>query len=265
MLEQPIGIFDSGFGGLSVYQAIRQTLPHENTLFVADFAGAPWGDRSPSDINARIDYLVHFLLQHKIKALVIACNTATALAIDRLRRRLHFPIIGIEPAITPATRQSKSGVIGVFATTRTLQSDRYTQLKEKIHWDGTIIDIPTPGLADCVDQGRLDTPRVQALIRQYWPTQSSIDQLVLGCTHYPFLAKSIQKIVGPSVTLHNPAPAVAQQLQRQLNAHGLLRQDSMSGQSQFWGTGSTPQHEKILCTLLQDPTCTLRVLPPFQP
>lgn len=244
----PIGILDSGFGGLSVARAVRATLPHENILYTADCGHAPWGDRTDAFIDARVDAQVAFLLEHSIKALVIACNTATAVSAARLRARYDFPIVGIEPAVLPAARQTTSGVIGVMATTKTLSSDKYRHLRAQVPTDIRVLDCPCPGLMDCVEKGAFCAPETQALLDTYVSPliKAGADSLVLGCTHYPFLMPAIARTAGPGVRLIDPAPAVAQQLRRRLDAAGLLNDTNAPGQASFYTSDARPEREAIL-------------------
>lgn len=259
---RPIGILDSGFGGLSVSRAIRQALPHEHLIYTADCGFAPWGDRPDDFIHARIDVLVKFLLHRNIKALVIACNTATAVCAKRLRSELSLPIIGIEPAVLPAARETKSQTIGVLATTKTLTSPKYQHLKTLVPSGIRVLDCPCPGLMDCVEAGHFDTPETMALLATYVKplVNEGVDTLVLGCTHYPFLADAIQKTAGPSVHLLDPAPAVAKQLCRRLEALQLFNTLSTLGVSEFYTTDATPKRENIL-QLLTSRATTLHLLP----
>lgn len=259
---RPIGILDSGFGGLSVACAIRQALPHEHLIYTADCGFAPWGDRTDAFINDRIDVLVKFLLSRNIKALVIACNTATAVCAKRLRATLPLPIIGIEPAVLPAARETKTKIIGVLATTKTLSSLKYQHLKTLVPHDIKVLDCPCPGLMDCVEAGHFDTPETMALLATYVTPliKAGADTLVLGCTHYPFLAQAIQKTAGSTIHLLDPAPAVAKQLCRRLASLGLVNTDSTPGTSEFYTTDATLVREKVL-QLLTSRSTQLQELP----
>ena len=259
--QSPIGIFDSGFGGLSVARAVRALLPGEDICYAADCGYAPWGDRSDDYINERVDKIVDFLLAKNVKALVIACNTATAVTAKRLRETWSFPIIGIEPAVMPAEKKTRTRKVGVLATTKTLSSGKYHHLCRQTAEDLTIIDCPCPGLMDCVEAGKTDTPETIALLRRYIEpmTADGVDTLVLGCTHYPFLEPSIRKVAGKNVSLIDPAPAVARQLQKRLTECGLLSTDKKSGTEEFFSTDATSERERILRTLWS-PEAKLRQL-----
>ena len=211
MNRAPVGILDSGFGGLSVYAAVKKLLPGESTVFAADCAGAPWGDRSDEYILERLEGLVGFLLSRNVKAIVLACNTATAVGAAVLRARLSIPVIGIEPAVLPGCRETKTKVIGVLATTKTIRSAKYRHLKTLAPADVKVLDQPCPGLMDCVEKGAFHAPETVELARRYVAplVKEHADRLVLGCTHYPFLSEVLRDILGPEVELIEPGPAVA--------------------------------------------------------
>ena len=248
---QPIGILDSGFGGLSVAKAVRQALPHEDIIYACDCGFAPWGDRTDDFINERVDAVVGFLIQSGVKAIVIACNTATAVSAVRLRARYAFPIVGIEPALLPAARVTRSRTVGVLATTKTLKSSKYRHLRERIPADITVLDRPCPGLMDCVEAGAFRTPLTIELVNRLVKplTAAGADTLVLGCTHYPFLSPVIAEAAGPGVTLIDPAPAVARELKRRLEEARLLTSSEKPGTETFHTTGKTKAREDVLRTL----------------
>ena len=211
--EYAVGFFDSGWGGLSILKTARQTLPYENFIYVADCGFAPYGDRSHDFIVERAQKIADFLFNQKhVKALVIACNTATAEAIDTLRKeRPEAVIIGREPAIKPAVLSSQSKRIGMISTTRTAQSARYKNLVERFGQNASIFSCGCPGLMDCVEAGEFDSEKTMRLLQRYLEPMiyEHIDSLVLGCTHYPFLLTSIRKIVGPGVQIYEPSLAVS--------------------------------------------------------
>ena len=201
MNRAPVGILDSGFGGLSVYAAVKKLLPGESTVFAADCAGAPWGDRSDEYILERLEGLVGFLLSRNVKAIVLACNTATAVGAAVLRARLSIPVIGIEPAVLPGCRETKTKVIGVLATTKTIRSAKYRHLRTLAPADVKVLDQPCPGLMDCVEKGAFHAPETVELARRYVAplVKEHADRLVLGCTHYPFLSDVLHEVAGPGV------------------------------------------------------------------
>lgn len=218
----PVGVLDSGLGGLSVLKALRAELPAEDFVYCADCGNAPWGDKTQDFVLDRCRAICRFLIGMHAKMIVLACNTATALAADALRSEFALPIVGIEPAVKPASVQSRSHVIGVLATNGTIQSSRYRFLTERFGHDVRIISTGAPGLMECVEKGDFTGPRTRALAQKYLaPMQKAgIDKLVLGCTHYPFLSDVLHDILGPEVELIEPGPAVA------CVAHTRLRQIS---------------------------------------
>ena len=188
--EAPVGVFDSGVGGLSVLADIRAQLPSESLLYVADSGHVPYGEKSPAYIRARCRKISAFLLEMGAKALVLACNTATVAAIADLRAQYpNVPILGLEPAIKPAAAQTRSGVIGVLATSGTLASDRFATLRDQFAGAAHVVTQACPGLVECVERGDLHSPETRQLLARYVAPllAAGCDTLILGCTHYPFL------------------------------------------------------------------------------
>lgn len=248
---RPIGVFDSGVGGLSVLCEIRKELPGEELLYVADSGFGPYGDLPEQLIEARSVALIEFLLSRQAKAIVVACNTITGVAIRALRTRYPVPIVGMEPAVKPAASATRSGVVGVLATTRTLSSDNFLRLQERF---GTNVDIlvqPCPGLADRVEAGGLAGAKTRALVERYVQPvlERGADIIVLGCTHYPFLTSLIQSIAGPEVTIIDPAPAVARELRRRLEELDLLALGTFSGAERFWSSEAPAKAQSIISRL----------------
>jgi glutamate racemase len=234
--NQPIGIFDSGVGGISVLKHIHALLPHEHLIYLADSKYAPYGSKTPAEIIQRCLILSDDLLQKNVKSLVVACNTATAAAIDTLRETFDIPIIGMEPAVKPAAEASKNGIIGVLATVGTLKSAQFAGLLEAYGRDVKVVTQACVGLVECVERGELDMPETKALIRQYTSPllAEGADTIVLGCTHYPFLKQAIQQIVGDKVSLIDTGAAVAKQLKRQLEEKDLLSSHTEKAEVVFW-------------------------------
>lgn len=208
-----IGVFDSGVGGLSVLREIRALLPRERVDYVADSAYVPYGTRAPQAIRDRSMVIVRFLVEERAaRVVVVACNTATTHAVDLVRR--EFPavsIVGMEPAIKPAARATKTGVVGILATGATLAGERVASLIER-HAEGiTVVTQPCPGLVEQVERGDLSGPRTIELIERYTAPmlEHHADTIVLGCTHYPFLRGAIAGVVGPSVMVIDSGAAVA--------------------------------------------------------
>lgn len=214
----PIGVFDSGVGGLSVLRAIRDALPAVDLIYVADSGSAPWGDRPESFIAARSVALLDTLRAEGAEAVVVACNTATVVAVETLRACSPVPIVAIEPAIKPAVQATRSGVVGVLATRRTIESASVARLCARYGAQARILLQACPGLVERVEQGALEGTVTRALLAGFVAPllDAGADTLVLGCTHYPFLSRLLREIAGPDVHIVDPAQAVARQLMRRL-------------------------------------------------
>lgn len=222
--EQPIGIFDSGVGGLSILESIRETLPNEKLIYVADAAHAPYGTQTDQQIVDHSLRICRFLLAQNVKAIVVACNTATTIAISTIRAVTDIPVIGVEPAIKPAVQQSKTGVVGVLATAGTLQSTQFEKLNDLYGQDVELITQPCNGLVERVEMGDLNGPVVTKLLQQHLQPllNRNVDTLVLGCTHYPFLIETITQITRSGVAIIHPGKAVAKQVERRLESESQL-------------------------------------------
>lgn len=247
----PLGVFDSGLGGLSVLRAIRARLPHEHLIYFADTACAPYGGRDADFIRARSERSAARLVELGVKALVVACNTATAVAVDALRTQLTIPVIGIEPAIKPAAAASRSKVVGVLATAATLASPRYTALALRVAGGARLLHQPCPGWVELVEAGDFASPTTFALVRERVAplVAAGADTLVLGCTHYPFLEAAIRAAAGPGVSLIEPGAAVARVLHERLAAAGLLASGTALGATQFFSSRATPESAAIAARL----------------
>lgn len=245
-----IGVFDSGVGGLSVLHHIRQTLPDERLIYVADSGHVPYGDKSPEYITQRSLALTSFLVEQGADAIVIACNTATAAAAATLRREFDIPIVGMEPAVKPAAAATRSGVVGVLATVGTLESARFAALLERYGEEVEIVTQGCPGLVEQVERGDLKGPATRALVERYAAPllARGADTLILGCTHYPFLAPLIRNVVGPDVILIDTGEAVARQLQRRIAAE-LPGRASGDASTRFFTSGDTAQAAHIMSVL----------------
>ncbi|SOE67545.1 glutamate racemase [Burkholderia sp. D7] len=235
----PIGIFDSGLGGLSVLRAVRAALPDERLIYAADSLYAPYGERDDDFIADRTLAICEWLVSQGAKALVVACNTATSQSIAQTRERLAVPVIGVEPGIKPAAITSQTRVVGVLATAVTLRSARFQALAERHTADCRFILQPGHGLVQAVERCDTDSPELVALLRSYVQPMldANADMLVLGCTHYPFLDQAIRSIAGDRLTLVDTSVAIARQLERQLDSFGLRAvpaqaQDQVQDQTQ---------------------------------
>lgn len=252
--EAPVGIFDSGVGGLSVLREIRQLLPHESLLYVADSGHVPYGEKSPEYIRERCILITEHLLQQGAKALVLACNTATAAAAADLRERYpQLPIVGMEPAVKPAAAATRSGVVGVLATTGTLKSARFAALLDRFANDVRVVTQPCPGLVECIEAGELQAPATRKLLQGYVEPllAEGCDTLILGCTHYPFLRPLLHTLVPESVSLVDTGAAVARQLQRLLAQHDLQAFGS-ARETRYWSSGEPEKLRRVLPVLLND-------------
>jgi glutamate racemase len=233
--ECPIGVFDSGVGGLSVLRHIRAQLPAEHLLYFADSGHAPYGDKTEQFVVDRALAVTAFLLDQGAKALVVACNTATVAAIKAVRARYpELPVVGVEPGLKPAAAATRNGKVGVLATARTLQGEKFLQLREQISAasHAEFMLQAAVGLVDQIELGDLQAPAIQAMLERYVAPllDGGADTLVLGCTHYPFVRSGIEQVLAAhdrqDVVLIDTGDAVARQLVRLLAAGALLRTPS---------------------------------------
>jgi glutamate racemase len=245
MSSAPIGVFDSGVGGLSILAPIHELLPAENLLYLADSLHAPYGPRGEAYIRERADRIMQFFLQQQVKAVVVACNTATAAAITWLRERYPIPIIGVEPAVKPAAELSNRGIVGVLATSGTLASDKYITLHNRFTHQVEIITRACPGLVELIEQPELNETAIRGLLAEFTEPMldKGADTLVLGCTHYSLITEIIQSVVGPQVRIVDSGKAVARQLQRKLE-HALA--EGSAGGISFFSTGEPDQQGLLM-------------------
>jgi glutamate racemase len=231
--QRPIGVFDSGLGGLTVLAALQQRLPEENFLYFADTRYLPYGDRSELFLRQRGQAIVDELVKRGAKAIVIACNTATAVAAESIRANCSLPIVALEPAVKPAAALSKNGVVGVLATTRTLESQRFERLVQGHAGHIQVIPQACPDLADAIEMDGPESTRVNTLLDQYLQplVKAGVDVVVLGCTHYPWVRKGIASRLPSNVRIVDTGDAVARQLERVLQKFQLLSEPT-SGKSE---------------------------------
>ncbi len=218
-----IGVFDSGVGGLSVWSEIVRQLPHERTVYVADQAHVPYGCRSLDEVRAFAEGITRFLLDQGAAIIVVASNTASAAALYHLRKTFpRVPFVGMEPALKPAVERTGTGAVGVIATPATFQGELFTNLVKRCNGDVRLHSQACPGLVEVVEAGALDCTETESLLKSYLSPmiEADIDQLVLGCTHYPFLRPVIERLMGPGTTVIDPAPSVARQVANVLTQQG---------------------------------------------
>ena len=218
----PVGLFDSGVGGLSVAREIRRLLPAEDLLYVADTAYCPYGDRGTDEVRERALAVGRHLEAAEAKVVVVACNTATGAALEALREALRVPVIGLEPAVKTAAARTRSGRIGVMATSGTLRSERFARLVREHANGARVVAQPCPGLVDLIEQGDLEGGALQACVDALTGPlrQAEVDHVVLGCTHYPFVEEAIRRAMGPGVEIVDSGPAIARRLAQVLDEKG---------------------------------------------
>ena len=239
----PLGVFDSGVGGLSVMKEIRWLLPGEDLIYLADTGHSPYGTKPLREIRRRTLEVADFLAAQGVKAIVVACNAACTAGLEQIRAaHPDLLVIGVEPALKPAHGQSKNGKIGVLSTHLTLSGERFAGLVERYGEGNEVYTQPAPGLVELVEAGQTDGPEAAALLNSYLRPllEQGIDTLVLGCTHYPFLRPLIRQLAGPELTVLDTGAAVAKQTVRVLAERDLLQQRAASGWERFY-TSSEPR------------------------
>ncbi|WP_374398711.1 glutamate racemase [Flavobacterium sp.] len=239
--KNPIGLFDSGIGGTSIWKEVHALMPYENTIYLADSKNAPYGLKSKDEIIALSCKNTEFLLENNCKIIVVACNTATTNAIKELRAKYDVPFIGIEPAIKPAALQSKTQKIGILATKGTLNSELFHKSVAN-HPDVTIIEQIGHGLVQLIENGDMNSAEMEELLKSYLNpmVEKNIDYLVLGCSHYPYLIPQIKKIIPPQIKIIDSGEAVAKQTQKILEQSHLLNLTNKKS-SQIFYTNSEPE------------------------
>ena len=247
--KQPIGVMDSGLGGLSVLKEIIKLMPNEDYVYFGDSTNAPYGVRTPEEVYRLTKNIIEmFIHQYNVKAIVIACNTATSAAAARLREEYDLPIIGLEPAIKPAAIDYPHGKIIAMATELTLAGTKFENRVRELGSNAKIIKVPAPDLVEYVEDGELDSTNVKNYLHQILDDQLPVDAVVLGCTHFPFVQAAIQEVVGQDVAIYDGSNGAARQLKHQLEAiHGLTM---ASDQGTVSLNNSDPSQIKLMEKLL---------------
>ena len=249
----PIGVFDSGVGGLSVLKEIHAQLPNEDLIFLADQIHVPYGPRPLEEVRTYSEAISRFLLNQGVKLIVVACNTASAAALYHLRETFpNISFVGMEPAVKPAAEQTQSGVVGVLATPATFQGELYASVLERFANGVKVLQNTCPGLVAQIEKGELDSPKTRSILKNALTPMlaEGIDRVVMGCTHYPFVIPLIREIVGPDVKVIDPAPAVGRQVARVLAARHLRSTREKSGKIRYLTSGDPIKLSSLLPTLI---------------
>ena len=253
--KHPLGIFDSGVGGLSVFKEIKKHLPCESIIYFADSGNCPYGSKTKDEALSLARKNIEFLLEHDCKMIVIACNTVTAVAIDRFRSEYKVPFVGMEPALKPAALQTKSKKIGILATENTFNGRLFKQTFEKYAKGIKVFIQPGYGLVELVEKGAQNSEKAENLLKEYLlpMLEKGADTIVLGCTHYPFLKGMIKKVTKNSVTIIDPGNAVAAQARRILTEFNLVSDNDSAPEFCFYTTGEKAIAEKFFSPIMDSP------------
>ncbi len=236
----PIGMLDSGVGGLSILREVRRNLPSEDVLFFADQAHVPYGPRPLEQVQAFSEAITQFLLEMQAKAIVVACNTASAAALRHLRQTFpDVPFVGMEPAVKPAAETTRTRCVGVLATPATFQGELFASVVERFAGGVRVLQQTLPGLVERIESGDLDGPQTRAILEKAISPllAEGVDTLVLACTHYPFVIPQISAIAGPGVQVIDPSPAIARQTRRVIEENGLSAAAGRSGRVTYVSSG----------------------------
>ncbi|AMA50178.1 MULTISPECIES: glutamate racemase [Flavobacterium] len=244
---QPIGFFDSGIGGTSIWKEVHSLLPNENTIYLADSKNAPYGKKTKKEIINLCFKNVDFLLQKNCKLIVVACNTATTNAIKEMRAKYNIPFIGIEPAIKPAATLSETKTIGILATKGTLNSELFIRQLEN-YTNIKIMEQVGHGLVELIEEGKIQSEEMKILLISYLTPmiEAGIDYLVLGCSHYPYLIPEIKKIIPNSIKIIDSGLAVARQTQSILEQHQIVNTEEKKGTTIFYSNSDARVLKSIL-------------------
>jgi glutamate racemase len=249
MNKAPIGIFDSGVGGLSVLKAVRAQHPAEDLIYIADQAHVPYGPRPLAEVRHFAEEITRYLLHRGAKLIVVACNTASAAALHHLRRTFpETPFVGMEPAVKPAAETTGTGVVGVLATPATFQGRLYASVVERFANGVMLLQNTCAGLVEQIEAGNMDSVETAIILERALKPMlaAKIDTVVLGCTHYPFVIPQIEKIVGEGVRVIDPAPAIARQAGRLLDQYDLHTSGEQPGKITLLTSGDEEKFEAFL-------------------
>ncbi len=260
MANQPIGFFDSGVGGSSIWKEVHYLLPNEHTIYLADSANAPYGNRTSEEIIALSFKNTEKLIEMGCKIIVVACNTATTNAIDLLRKKYSIPFIGIEPAIKPAALKTNSKAIGILATKGTLGSELFHKTAAALTKEIQLVEIIGEGLVPLIEAGKLDSPELLTLLKRYIDPMlvAKVDYLVLGCSHYPYIIPQLRQLLPDYVKIIDSGAAVAKQTKWILEERGLLRKEITMPKLQFFSNTNTETLARLLNDV-EDPMEILRL------
>ncbi len=253
----PIGVFDSGVGGLTVVREIMRQIPKERIVYFGDTARVPYGSKSKETVTKYSRQIVRFLQTRKVKAIVIACNTASAYALEQIEKEIEIPIIGVvKPGAVAATQASRNGKIGVIATKGTIQSEIYTKYIKAIRPEAEVLGKACPLFVPLVEEGLLEDPVTDEIAQRYLSglVNSGIDTLILGCTHYPLIRSTLQRVVGKEVTLVNPAYETAVELKNLLREKAILQDEKPllgSNQYQFFVSDGAEKFQYFANTIFK--------------
>ncbi len=248
MSKHPIGIFDSGVGGTSVWKEIHALLPHENTIYLADSANAPYGPKGKEAIIELSIKNTEYLLNKNCKLIVVACNTATTNAIDYLRANYNVPLVGIEPAIKPAALQTKTHAVGILATKGTLSSELFSKTSSLFASTINVVEQNGNGIVELIENGKLYSEEMKTLLMVYLKPmiKANIDYLVLGCTHYPYLMPLLLELLPKHVKIIDSGEAVARQTKAILERHNILNTNNTQPKNKFFTNGKPEVMQSLL-------------------
>lgn len=258
----PIGVFDSGVGGLSVLRAIRELLPSQPVIYLADQAHVPYGVRSLEEVRQFSHAVTRYLLSMGCRLIVVACNTASVAALKSLREEFtEIPFVGMEPAVKPAAEQTHSRVVGVLATFATFQGQMYNSVVERFAQGVTLLQDHCPGLVAQIEKGEFNSPTTEKILRNALEPmmEKGVDTVVMGCTHYPFVIPLIKKITGPDVQVIDPAPAIARQVKRLLENRGWMPPAEPIAGVKFITTGDAEEFSRLLPLFINENAQIMKV------